>query len=137
MSRRVLIDTGPIVAIFSKADEHHAACTEALRGMVAPLLTSWPVLTEAAWLLRGNPDHVQRLLGAVYDDLFRPLALDVNSVLAIAAFLRKYQDRGAELADVCLLHLAEREGIDTVFTLDRRDFTVYRIHDKRKLKLVP
>jgi hypothetical protein len=44
---------------------------------------------------------------------------------------------GAHLADGALVYLAHREGIDTVFTLDRRDFSVYRLGDGRSLRVVP
>ena len=35
------------------------------------------------------------------------------------------------------MFIAEREGIGTVFTLDRRDFSVYRTTDGRALTVVP
>ena len=36
-----------------------------------------------------------------------------------------------------LVHVAEREGIDTVFTLDRRDFSVYRLPRGKQFTIVP
>jgi len=44
---------------------------------------------------------------------------------------------GVQIADGALVYLAEREGIDTVFTLDRRDFSVYRLSDGRSLRVLP
>jgi len=43
----------------------------------------------------------------------------------------------AQVADGALVYLAEREGIDTVFTLDRRDFSVYRLRNGRGLRILP
>jgi hypothetical protein len=43
----------------------------------------------------------------------------------------------AQLADAALVYLADREGIDTVFTLDQRDFTIYRTASNRRLAIIP
>ncbi len=51
--------------------------------------------------------------------------------------MRRYESIGAQLADASLIHLAEREGIRTIFTLDRRDFSIYRLKDNRALTLLP
>ncbi len=49
----------------------------------------------------------------------------------------RYASLGAQLADAALMYIAEREGINTVFTLDRRDFSVYRTTDGRALSILP
>ena len=51
--------------------------------------------------------------------------------------MRRYETIGAQLADAALVYLAEQENIRTVFTLDRRDFSVYRLKRNRALKLIP
>ena len=55
----------------------------------------------------------------------------------MAARIEKYADLHPQLADVSLLYLAEREGISTIFTLDRRDFSVYRTKAGKPYKLLP
>jgi uncharacterized protein len=134
---RILVDTGPLVAILSADDEHHDACTTALREMSAPLLTCWPVLTEAAWLLRSSPRAVQNLLNSINVGFLEILTLTGDEAKAVAAVMKKYESIGSQLADAALVYLAARERIDTIFTLDRRDFSVYRSGRKRAFHIVP
>jgi predicted nucleic acid-binding protein len=65
------------------------------------------------------------------------LALDEADALPLAKILYRYRKLGAQLADAALLHLAEREGLERVFTLDRRDFSIYRLPGNRTLQLLP
>ena len=133
----VLLDTGPLVAILSPRDQHHDACTQALKDLTPPLYTCWPVLTEAAWLLRFDPDAVEKLLKSAATGLYRIFDLGEKDAVAIAAILRKYRRLQPQLADAALVHLARRERIETVFTVDRRDFRVYRPAPNRTFRIVP
>ena len=109
MMARVLLDTGPLVAILSRRDDYHAVCVEQLRQLSPPLLTCWPVLTEAAWLLRKEPLAIQRLFQGFETGLLKLMALDETAAPWIATFLHRYRQLGAQLADACLVYLAEHE----------------------------
>ena len=135
--KRVLADTGPIVAILSRRDQYHKTCVEALRDMPGPLFTCWPVITEAAWLLRRDSNAIQQLLNSIDVGLFEMLALTAADARPIAAVMKKYRDIRIQLADAALVHLAVRDGVDTVFTLDRRDFSVYRLPKGRAFRVIP
>lgn len=137
MTRKLLIDTGPIVAIMLDSDEHHEVCVEQLRSIGGPLLTCWPVITEAAWLLRAYPEAIRRLLASFRRRPFELVPLDETDLPAIAAILAKYASLGIQLADAALLHLANREQIESIFTLDRRDFGVLRLAHGKKIRLIP
>lgn len=135
--RRVLVDTGPLVAILSSVDQHHGSCVETLRHLPGPLLSCWPVITEAAWLLRAHPKAIQQLLRSIDSGFLELLSLAGTEATAIAKVVKRYEDMRPQLADAALVYLADREGIDTIFTLDRRDFSVYRSARKRPFRIVP
>ena len=126
-----------MVAIFSASDEHHQVCTEQLRTIKGPLLTCWPVMTEAAWLLRTSPRALALLLSSFDAGLFEFASLGEADLSGIAAILDRYQELRIQLADASLVHLANREGIETIFTLDRRDFSVLRMAGGKKFRLIP
>jgi predicted nucleic acid-binding protein len=133
----VLIDTGPIVAILLESDEHHEACVEQLHHIRGPLLTCWPVITKAAWLLRAYPQAIRELLSSFHGRPFELVPLGETDLPGIAAILARYEGLRLQLADASLVHLANREGIEMMFTLDRRDFGVLRLAHGKKLRLIP
>jgi len=135
--RRVLADTGPIVAILSRRDQYHRTCVEALHDLPGPLFSCWPVITEAAWLLRRDQTAVQQLLNSLDTGFLELLPLTTADAKPIAAILKKYRDIRIQLADAALVHLAARDGLDTIFTLDQRDFSVYRLPKGRGFRLIP
>jgi uncharacterized protein len=135
--RRVLVDTGPLVAILSRGDKHHQSCVNALGNLPAPLLSCWPVITEAVWLLRANPRAVQKLLSSLGNGFVDLLPLATAEAKAVADVMRRYEDIRPQVADATLVYLAGRENIDTIFTLDRRDFSIYRSARNRSFQIVP
>jgi len=134
---RILIDTGPLVALLSERDQHHAICVEAARFLRGSFCTSWPVVTEATYLLRDRPNVVQTLLRRVHAGRIVLLPLGPVDFPGIADILARYSDQGFDLADASLMYLAEREAIETVFTTDRRHFSIYRSPAGAPLTIVP
>lgn len=137
MIEDVLVDTGPLVAILDRSDSSHQKCAETLRQLRTPLITTWPVLTEAAYLLRTRPDLVQRLVRSASEGFLRIEQLTATDAVAMAEILDRYADQSFQLADVSLMYLAERDRLETVFTLDRVDFGVFRSGKGPPLRLLP
>jgi predicted nucleic acid-binding protein len=135
--RRILLDTGPLVALLAQSDSRHQLCVDTFARLTPPLLTCWPVITEAVWLLRKQTRPIDKLADAHSAGIFVLLPLDSDSLTAIATIMRRYEDAGIQFADAALAHLAERENIRTVFTTDRRDFSIIRLKRNRALKLLP
>ena len=84
-----------------------------------------------------NPQAIRKLLSSFHGRPFELVPLGETDLPAIAAILAKYAGLGLQLADASLVHLANREGIEVVFTLDRRDFGVLRLARGRKPRLIP
>ena len=137
MIERVLLDTGPLVAVLAPRDTCHEQCTEQLRHIALPLLTSWLVLAEADWLLRPSPVAIQHMLSWVHSGMIQVMPIGEESVPWTMTFLRKYQRLKPQMADASLVYLAEVHDTDTVFTLDRRDFSVFRFGRNRSFRILP
>lgn len=137
MIEHVLLDTGPLVAILRRKDPYREACLSVASQLHGTLVTCWPVLTEAAWLLRTYPEEVQRLLHGVTERAYRIADLPSGAAGWIAAFMARYQTADVQLADAALMYVAVHEKIDAVFTTDRRHFSTFRLPDNRTLRLLP
>ena len=132
-----LIDAGPLVAILHRDDRRHRDCVQALRAMPPPLGTTWPVVTEAMYLLGFAADAQDELWGLLENGRLHLFGLDAADAPRMRALMRKYRDLPMDLADASLVAVAEREGINKVFTLDRRDFGVYRLARGGRFSIVP
>jgi uncharacterized protein len=51
--------------------------------------------------------------------------------------MRKYSDLPIDLADAALVRVAERENIRHFFTVDRQDFSVYRLYGRVRPVIIP
>lgn len=132
-----LLDTGPLVSFFDKSDKYHSWAVRQWSRAPIPLLTCEAVLAEATYLLATHaklpPEKVLELFDrGVISVLFR---LEEQSE-TIARLLEKYRDREMQLADACLVRLAELKRDCWVFTLDKSDFQVYRRFDRQVIPLV-
>ncbi len=131
-----LVDAGPMVALLDTRDEHHQTCRETLRDQIRePLGTVWPAFTEAMYLLHGHPEAQDKLWLMLEKGAFEIVALGTEDVPRMREFMKKYKDLPMDLADAALVAVAEREGLDTIFTVDRKG--VYRLPGKRPFKVLP
>lgn len=133
----ILVDAGPLVALVDADDEYHERCVEAAKGFREPLGTAWPPLTEAMYLLQDVAGAQRALWQIIARGAVRLLSLDMNDIPRISELMEKYADRQMGLADAALIRLAEREGAEKIFTIDRKDFAVYRIHGRVRPIILP
>ena len=133
----ILVDAGPLVALADRTDAHHTACLRALENLRGPLGTVWPALTEAVYLVQRWPAAQMELLSLVETGALRILPFGRDDMKRVKALMTKYRDLPMDLADAALVRVAEREAIRTIFTVDRRDFALYRPLGLGRFKIIP
>ncbi len=122
-----LVDTGPLVALFDKSDSHHARCVRLLKTCAGPLVSTAPVLTEAFHMLGAGSRGTQALCEFVEREGLAVWHLDSPTLARAFALMRQYSDHPMDLADASLVVAAEVLETRTIFTIDRKDFSAYRI----------
>jgi len=133
----ILVDAGPLVAWVDASDEHHSRCVEALKELREPMGTVWPAVTEALFLLLDLPEGQDAVLEMLRRGAVRLVPLGQEDVSRIQELMAKYRDQPMDFADAALVCVAERDGLDRVFTVDRRDFEVYRIGKRKIFQIIP
>lgn len=133
----ILVDAGPMVAIVDASDQHHRRCVAALRTIREPLGTVWPAITEAMYLLLDLPKGQAAVWEMLERRVVRILPLDDSDIPRVRDLMAKYANRPMDLADAALVRVAEREHVDTIFTVDARDFSVYRLNGRKRFRLIP
>lgn len=133
----VLVDAGPLVALLDRSDDRHEEVVEALKKIHDPLVSVWPALVEAMYLLSFSWRAQKALWELIETGTIRLLRLDEADVGPMKGLMEKYRDLPMDMADAALVRIAEREGIRRVLTLDHRDFSVYRLSRKGSFTLLP
>ena len=90
----------------------------------------------STWL-RNQPRQKALAWNFVRSTAVTVLAIDDADLPALDELMRKYADRPMDFADATLVHLARRESLSTVFTIDHDDFETYRIEGRRRFRIVP
>jgi predicted nucleic acid-binding protein len=132
-----LIDTGAILALLDKNDIWHASCTEVIRQMWLPLLTSEAVLTELFHMIGKSRIEMEAAWRFVRSGALILGAIDNSELGNVHALMSRYGDRPMDFADATLVYLAKRESLSVILTVDHADFATYRIEGKRQFRVLP
>jgi uncharacterized protein len=130
-----IVDTGPLVAFFDRAERHHSWVADRIEELEVPLLVCEAVLTGALYLLARHEKAQNTLLEFLQNGaLLIAFRIDEN-VNALHKLLDKYRDVPMSLADACVVRMAEIHERHAVLTLDA-DFSIYRKHGRVPLALI-
>ena len=135
--RNVLLDTGPIVAALDGSDQWHVGCVDAWRIVANRCVTTEAVVTEACHLVQRGGSSAALPLEFLLAAQIPILALDTPLHRYAARLMARYADTPMDYADASLVALADALQLDTVFTTDRRGFTVYRRSSGTGFEILP
>ena len=138
--RNVLIDAGPLVALFAADDAHHARYDRLVSDASADglrLVTTWPCVVEASYILDA-PWRFE-LLHWIERGGVQVFPFDPSHLAVMLPWMRRYTEktkRDMDLADASLLWLASETGLREIMTIDVKDFARYRLPGGEALTLL-
>lgn len=133
----VLIDTGAILALLDRTDRWHQVCVDAFQQMRLPLLTSQAVLTDLFHLVGDDRHALEAAWKFVRSGALTLATIEHSELPLLHALMSRYLERPMDFADATLVHLAKRELLSTIFTVDHADFETYRIDGRRRFRILP
>lgn len=134
-----LCDTGPLVALVDDADPYHTVCTTSLACLPAsPLITTWPCLTEAMYLLGcvAGITAQDRLWSYIVDGLIVLHPPHDDEWPRMRELMLQYADMPLDMADASLVSAAEQLGDYQLFTVDE-SLRAVRLNNGKFFEVVP
>ncbi|MBF0255520.1 MAG: PIN domain-containing protein [Gammaproteobacteria bacterium] len=127
--RNIVVDTGPLIALFDGSDQFHEQAKHFLQSSSGLLHSNLAVITETVYMLDFSAQAQRDFLTWAGQALIidRDTAHDIPRILQV---LSKYADLPADFADASLVALCERLNTQLVASVDK-DFSIYRSNSKK------
>lgn len=133
--KRIIVDTGPLVALLNARDTHHAWARATFDDIEPPAWTCEAVISEACLLVRQVKDGADAVLSLVSRGVIKvdfDLPADIGPVRKL---MSKYASVPMSLADACRVRMTELHTRSAVLTLDK-DFGVYRRNGRHVVPVI-
>ena len=132
----LIADTGFFYALADRSDRHHSRALALRESLSESLITTWPALTETTHLLNTRPAPAvsARFFRHIADGFCAAHAIDPAHLRRVSALMSKYADLPMDLADACLLLLAEHLGDGRILSTDRRDCQTRRFKNHQPFR---
>ena len=134
---QALLDTGPWVALIDKSETMHKKCFNWLQDFSGELYTTEAVLTEVMYLLNFSTAAQLSALDFVIKGAVNLVPSTKYSLNRVRKLMDKYSDLPMDFADATLVTLAEETHVLNICTLDKKDFTLYRLSKNRSFVIHP
>jgi predicted nucleic acid-binding protein len=135
MLNTILIDAGPLIALFDKDDKFHKKIKQFITGEQYRFVSTTAVLTEVSHMLDFNINVQIDFFEWVMNRGLVLFDIQQQDIPRIIELTRKYADRPMDFADATLVIAAEKTGIKKIISIDA-DFDIYRLPGKSKIKNV-
>ena len=112
-------------------------CVDAFSSLKLPLAMTAAVLAELFHLMGDNPNHLNAAWKLLRSGAITVLPITDTDSADLERLMKQYADRPMDFADATLVHLAEKESLSIIFTVDLNDFETYRIKGKHKFNVFP
>jgi predicted nucleic acid-binding protein len=126
-----------LLALVDVREPAHPACAEALQRLRLPLTTTSAVLAETFHFASRRYDLRQLTWDFIREGGAALASITSADLPALESLMARYADRSMDFADATLVHVAEREGIRTILTVDHSDFETYRVGRNAKFRILP
>ena len=133
---RVILDTGPWVALIDRSESRHKECVDWLKAFRGEIYSSEAVLSEVLYLLNFSFSAKSAALYFVCNGAVTLVPSSVESLSKVKSLMEKYQDLPMDFADGTLVCIAQDLGIYNAVTLDKKHFSLYRV-GKKSFSVVP
>lgn len=135
----VLADTGAVFALIDTSDSWHRACRKFVESHQGQLVVPCSILPEIDYLVstRLEPGLMKSFLSDIEQGSVSLEDVRSSDLTRVTAIMEACGDLDIGFVDASLVAIAERLEIDTIFTLDRRHFSVVRPRHVPEFKLVP
>jgi len=131
--KSILIDAGPIIALFDGSDRYHSVVKDFLKQESYHLVSTWPVITEASHMLDFDNRAQIGLLEWIYRGGIEVFRIEISEIQRVIELTRKYNDIPMDLADATLIVAAETLGLKEIASIDN-DFYIYRTINKEMIR---
>jgi uncharacterized protein len=124
----LLVDTGFLLALLDKKDRHHAKAMAWAHSHAEGWITTWPVLTEAVYMLTTHLDarSAVHVMDDVTSGALQVWDIPQAQVGTLSSLMKRYKSLPMDLADASLVLLAEHLGTGRILTTNQRGFAAYR-----------
>jgi predicted nucleic acid-binding protein len=135
MPQAILIDSGPLIALFDRDDAYHRRMVAFLKDQPFRFVTTLAVITEVSHMLDFNIkvqiDFFEWVLrrGVILEDITQ------DDIPRIIMLIKKYQDLPMDFADASLVAIAQKTSLRSIISIDS-DFDIYRLPGKLRIQNV-